>query len=91
MPTVNKIATNAWSQAVTADLDLTLSLVGSGQLEWAVSATATDPTVTGHIIARDDRMGLNEALGRGVVGTGYLYVRTTTKGETIKYAVTTWS
>jgi hypothetical protein len=91
MATANKTATNAWSQAVTAGSYLTLSLIGNGQLEWAVSAAAAAPTVTGHMISRDDKAGINEALNRDIVGTGYLYVRTTTQNETLKYAVTTWS
>ena len=91
MATANKTAGNTWSQAVTTGLYFTLSIVGNGQLEWAISDTAANPTVTGHIISRDDRAGVNEALSRNIVGTGYLYVRTVTEGQSLKYAVTAWA
>lgn len=90
MATANKTATNAWSQAVANSVEFTLSIIGNGQLEWAISDTATAPTVTGHVISRDDLRGINEALNRAIIGDGYLYVRTFTQNETLKYVVTSW-
>ena len=70
MATSNNPVGRSWMQVASdSNTDLLVTWNDAVELEVATTSTNQEPTVSGHRVTRDD------AISRGVIGPGYVWVR----------------
>lgn len=85
MPTLNITVTRGWTQlASSTDAGFLASSTDVGYIEYATTATATAPDaeLQGHVVPQ------MQLVGRGVLGSGYVWARVLAPDQSSVLAVT---
>lgn len=86
MATSSIVLSTAWQLLVDPSKDFLISMTTGGVIEVAMRDTATPPIGSGHLLRLVD----NDAVGRGIVGPGYVYARAYPPDSSANIALTLW-